>query len=136
MNTRSVMFRHTKTIASANAASAASNKVASPFRTVEYLDALASLELAIWQCRLYDDVGRADRNCRQACKSIMVRITDWKVRAIVYNIMKSKNPSSYALDLVKDMEDGLTQSGLTRQLVVESKEQLQVQNQPAKINLL
>lgn len=105
-----------KTLAASNLTHHKNNRVNSESRSLEYLDALATLELTIWMAMLYDEpVNRAVRQC---CKSVIARTTDWKVRAIVYGVFKSADPSMYVFNLIKDMESSLSSFEIDRQDII------------------
>lgn len=96
------IFGTRKTLASSGFNHKDNSHIESANRPVEYLDALSTLELTIWMAMLYDQP--VNRAVRQSCKSVLARLTDWKVKAIVYGVFKSNDPAMYVLNLIADME--------------------------------
>lgn len=102
----------TLTLASAKARKA-KHRYESPNRAVEYLDAIDTLELAVWMAMKYDEPeNRAVRRC---AKAIMMRTEDWKVRAILDGVVHSDDPAMMVLKLSEDLMRHLDDNDMSRQ---------------------
>lgn len=94
------------------------DRIESPERAVEYLDALDTIELSFWMAYLYGEP--VNRNIRRCCKRIIMRYTDWKVRAIVDGILRAPKPAEMLFKLVDDLQRHLSDNEMTREDIKET----------------